>query len=524
MKAGMSCLVAFLLWMTFSPGCAGPQTGEAGARRALDDVAEAMGGWEALRGVRAQHIVSEGSDWEPMQAVKPGETRQVNSFSATLTIDFERKAVRVAFSAQRTYPTPQAVVFTEVIEGESGALEQTDASGMVSVTRLHPSRYATRLRDLRRMAARVVFTASEAEGLNRLDDQTIDRVSYQILRYKDAGQTVELHINSSKHLPARIVYMEDDPIFGDTRNEWMWSDWKTVAGVQLPSTQEHRLNGLTIRKETIKEIQNNPSVPATAFFISDEVRQEPEVGDRVVSQWPLRRAVMGVGFQEFARPQKVELEQVAPGVFHARGGTHHTMIVEMKDHVMIIEAPLFEDRSLAVIKAVKEKIPGKPIRHAIVTHFHIDHSGGIRTYAAEGASVIGHSSIIPFLENVLTRPRTIKLDSLVLTEARTGKPPQIALDGVATMKEYTDGNRVVQVYAIPNLHAQGMLVAYLPKERIIFNSDLVTPGTPIDPTNANARAFHAVVKELGLKVDRIVAGHGTVGSFRDLATVMEKTQ
>lgn len=515
--------VVLSITLALTGGCSAPQTGEPGARRALDDAAAALGGWEALRAVQAQRITREGSSWEPMQGIQPGETRQVNSFSETVTVDFERSAIRIAFDGQRMYPASGPLSFTEIVDGQNGALEQADAAGVVSPARLHPSRHATRLRDLNRMPVRVLTTASQATGLNRTPDRTIDGVTYQIVTYEDAGQAVELHIDGSTHLPARVAYLEDDPLLGDTRNEWVWSDWRDVGGVRLPHSEEYQLNGLVIRRATMKEIQNNPAHPADTFAIADAARQEAEVGERIVSEWTLRRAAMGVGFQDFGRPQNVELERLAPGVFHARGGTHHSMIVEMKDHVVVVEAPLFEERSLAVINAIKKEVPGKPIKYVVVTHFHNDHSGGLRAYAAEGATVIAHASILPFLEGVLTRPKTIRPD--VLVQANNGSASKTPLDGVDSMKTYTDGSRVVQVHTIPNAaHAQGMLAAYLPNERLIFVSDLYTPapGAPVDPSNANARAFYTAVKALGLKVDRVVGGHGAVAPFRDLAAAMEK--
>jgi len=46
----------------------------------------------------------------------------------------------------------------------------------------------------------------------------------------------------------------------------------------------------------------------------------------------------------------------------------------MKDHIVVVEAPLFEERSVAVMNAIEAKIPGKPIKYLVMTHFHIDHS------------------------------------------------------------------------------------------------------------------------------------------------------
>lgn len=505
-------------------GCSGPQTGQAGAQRALDDAAEAMGGWEAVRAIQTQRLASKGSSFEPMQGMQPGETRQVNSFSETVTIDFGRSAVRIAFDGQRTYPASGPLSFVEIVDGQNGSLEQADAAGIVSPVRLHASRHAARLRDLNRVPARVLTTASQASGLNRVPDRAIDGVTYQVVTYQDAGQAVELLIDASTHLPARIAYLEDDPLLGDTRNEWVWSDWREVGGVRLPHSEERRVNGLVIRTATITEVQNNPTAASNAFAIPDAARQQPEAGERIVSEWTLRRAAMGVGFQDYGRPQTVELDMVAPGVFHARGGTHHSLIVEMTDHLMVIEAPLFEERSRAVINAIKEKLPAKPIRYVMVTHHHNDHSGGIRAYAAEGATVIAHASIVPFLQGVFTHAKTIRPDALALVQAK-GSLANVPIDGVETMKEYTDGGRVVQVHAIPNSeHAQGMLAAYLPKERIIFVSDLYSPapGGKVDPSNANARAFYMAVRALGLNVERVAGGHGVVGLFRDLAAAMEK--
>ncbi|MBI3049976.1 MAG: MBL fold metallo-hydrolase [Acidobacteria bacterium] len=524
MRVPLFRFVALVFSAVVIAGCSAPQTGEAGAQQALDDAAEAMGGWDALRAIQAQRIASEGSSWEPTQGIQPGETRQVNSFSETMIADFGRSAVRIAFDGKRMYPAAGPLTFTEIIDGQNGALEQADAAGLVSPVRLHPSRHATRLRDLNRLPARVLIAASQAAGLDRVADRTIDGTTYRVVTYRDAGQTAELLIEVSTNLPARAAYMEDDPLLGDTRNEWVWSEWREVGGVRLPHTEERQLNGLLIRRTTVSEVQNNPAIPANTFAIAAEVLQQPEVGERIASEWTLRRAAMGVGFQEFARPQNVEIEMVAPGVYHARGGGHHSMIVEMADHLMVIEAPLFEERSRAVINAIKERVPGKPIRYVMMTHHHNDHSGGIRAYAAEGATVIAHASIVPFVQSVLTHPKTIRPDALALVQAKAGSAANanVAIDGVSARKEYTDGRRVVQVYPIPNEHAESMLAAYLPAERIIFVSDLYSPapGGKVDPSNANARAFYTAVTKLGLNVDRVVGGHGVVGRFRDLAAVM----
>ncbi len=64
------------------------------------------------------------------------------------------------------------------------------------------------------------------------------------------------------------------------------------------------------------------------------------------------------------------------------------MLVEQDDHLVIVEAPQNEARSLAVIAKAKEIAPGKPIKYLVNTHTHFDHSGGLRTYVNEGAIIV----------------------------------------------------------------------------------------------------------------------------------------
>ena len=518
MKLRWACFIALLLVM--AAGCSGPQTGESAARQALDEAAEAMGGWEALRNVGTQRIVSEGSDWEPVQAMYPGDTRHVSDFSITRTADYEKAAMRMEYSGELHYPRERSVSYTEVIDGDAGMREQAGSDGEVTQSRMHGSFYVTRLRNLRRMPVRVLLTASETQGLDRAPDEEEPGGgrSVQVLRYQDASQTVELRIDASTHLPASVAYLEDDVTFGDTRNAFVWGDWRDVSGVMQPFSQEKSLNGQLIRKETIQEIENNPPIDSAAFAIPEEVRQSPEAGERIISQWPLRRVSMGVSYMYFAGPQDATLEEVAPGVWLAKGAGHQSLVVEMQDHLMTFEAPLFEERSSKVIEAIKEKFPDKPIRYTMMTHYHQDHSGGVRTYAAEGATIIAHSNIIPFVEGMLKAPKTINPDSL----SRMATQPEFAVEGVDSMKEYTDGSRVVQIYPVSNPHARDMLALYMPRERITLTADLVSSG--LDPSNIEdrARAYYDFVKQEGLRVDRIVRVHGPPVSFREFAAMVER--
>jgi len=494
------------------------------ARALIEESAAAMGGWAALDAVKSQEIITAGGDLEPMQAVKPdGEPRVINRYSQGIIVDFEKQLTRVTFDGIREYPTTQPVKFVEVISGDVGMLETPDANGNSVRERLHPSRLATRLRDTRRLPIRLLHTAKSASDLTRVADKKEGNTTIHVVRYKDAGLPVEVQFDNFNKLPIRVIYTEDDPIYGDTLNELAFAEWRDYGGVRLPQTMRVFLNGNKIREERARNIINNPKYGADGLIVPDDIKAQPSNGESIVSQWPLRRVVMGVGYQDFGREQKVDLVEVAKGVYQVKGSTHHSLAVEMKDHVVLIEAPLFEERSIAVIKAIETKIPNKPIKYVVMTHFHIDHSGGIRAYAAKGATIVAQEENLPFLKTVLSRPKTIRPDSL----AKAGKVTP-HLEGAKGIKPLSDGERTIELREILNPHSAGMLVAYLPNEKLLFVSDLFTPGTPVDPGNTNginnAAALYAALTDAKLSVDRIVGGHGEVAPLRDLAKVAAMKQ
>jgi len=511
--------IAIALLMLLSACASSQPMGPDAARTLIDESAAAMGGWAALDAVKSHEVITQGYDWEPMQAVKPnGEPRAINRFSQGIIFDIEKQRARITFDGIREYPNTLPIKFVEVIEGDTGMLETPDAKGNPVRERLHPSRLASRLRDMRRLPVRLLYTAKNAADLTRVEDKKENNATLHVIRYKDGNLPVEVHFSSYNKLPMRVIYTEDDPIYGDTLNELAFADWREYSGVRLPQTTATFLNGNKIREEKARNIINNTKLDEAAMAIPDEIKAQPANGEPIVSQWPLRRVVMGTGYQDFGREQKVDLVEVAKGVYQVKGSTHHSLAVEMKDHVVVVEAPLFEERSLAVINAIESKIPGKPIKYLVMTHFHIDHSGGIRAYAAKGATILTQEGNADFVKTVLSRPKTIRPDSL----AKAGNVAA-NVEGTKGVKSLTDGERTIELREIPNAHASGMLAAYLPNEKLLFVSDLFTPGTPVDTANRNgidnAAALYTAVKEANLQVDRIVGGHGETAPLADLAKV-----
>ena len=159
-------------------------------------------------------------------------------------------------------------------------------------------------------------------------------------------------------------------------------------------------------------------------------------------------------------PVRVTTEKLADGVWYLTGGSHHSVLVEFADHVALIEAPQNEERSTAVIAEVKKLTPTKPIRYLVNTHHHFDHSGGLRTYVAEGATIVTHKVIRRSISRPSRLPRKLNPDR----QARTKKKAKIiAIDAKHVL---SDGTRTLEIHHIQgNPHNSGILMAWLPKEK-----------------------------------------------------------
>src|SRR5258708_3071835 len=159
---------------------------------------------------------------------------------------------------------------------------------------------------------------------------------------------------------------------------------------------------------------------------------------------------------------RVESAKLADGVFYLTGGSHHSLAIEMKDHIVLVDVPLTEERALAVIAKAKEVIPNKPIRYLVTSHHHWDHLGGIRTAVDEGATIVTHQSNTAFLQRVVKTPHTINPDRLSASK----KP--LKIQTVGTKGVLTDGTRTIELHLLTNYeHTGDMLVVYLPKEKIL---------------------------------------------------------
>ena len=217
----------------------------------------------------------------------------------------------------------------------------------------------------------------------------------------------------------------------------------------------------------------------------------------------------------------VQTQKLADGVYLMGGGSHNSVAIEFKDYIAIVEAPLDEERSLAVIEETVKLIPEKPIRFVVNTHQHSDHVGGLRTYMHIGATIITHFKNFNFYNRDVVNyvPRTLKPDMLSLW------PPTEVSEGYQyeTVREnyiLTDGKRQLNItYVQPLEHVEGMLMAYLPNEKLAIEADLFDSETKVG--TKDTRAFGNHLLRLGMEGATLVPIHGKPVAWADFLRVVQ---
>jgi glyoxylase-like metal-dependent hydrolase (beta-lactamase superfamily II) len=230
-----------------------------------------------------------------------------------------------------------------------------------------------------------------------------------------------------------------NPVLGDMPIETTYSGYKDFHGVKFPTSILQKQGGYPVLDLTVTSVQPSArldlAVPETA-----RTATEP--------------------------PVKVTSQKIGDGIWLLAGGTHNSVLVEYPTYLVMIEAPLDEARSIAVINETKKLVPNKPIKYLINTHHHFDHSGGMRTYVAEGAVIITHEMNKAYYERVWKAPHTIEPDRL----AQNHKEAMFIT--VKTKYTLADGGRSLDIYPLEgDTHNAGLMMVYMPKEKILVEAD-----------------------------------------------------
>ena len=503
--------------------CATPPREQSLVNRA----AEAIGGdnWAAVKTVTVKGTTKQ---WEPEQSDMPGgDMRFANEASFATTNDMEKRATRTDFEKKFAYPTPRTFKYSEVLTSEGGFVLGVDSNGRNAQSQqMNPPahsmsglRLATSRREGGRNAIGTLIRNMQAnpDQIRPAADLVVGGRALPAVGY---GPYI-VAFDPQTGLPERVRTLDYDNVLGDVTYDLVFSDWRDAGGgAKLPFKRHYELNGRKIAETEYSEARLNAPMDAARFEVPAALRADaakPASGN-VPYQWVIRRQFIGT-YMDSDNPsydargsQGLRFEQLASGVYHVVGGTHNSLVVEMSDHLVVVDAPVNDAHSLWVMNQAKQRFPGKPVRWVVLTHHHMDHAGGVRALLTDGATLVVGRPAAAHFRRVLSAPMSRNPDLQPYDFNRT---PILEVPESHVIAD-AQGRQVI-AYLMDNPHAKGMLMAWVPHAKLGFVTDVWNPGQPLpDKLNAGQMSVVNTVKRAGIEPERFAGGHGSTADYASL--------
>jgi hypothetical protein len=269
------------------------------------------------------------------------------------------------------------------------------------------------------------------------------------------GDEVTVAFAADTHLPRFLRWVVPHPVYGDLTSTTWFTGYEPIG------------NGLVL-----------PFGYQTVYDYHDVVESEVYVDKYVVdglsdAQRAALAAPAAVRAQApAARAISIDATQVAPHVWYLHSSANGSSTVfDFTDHVTVFEAYGSEQNFEAILAKVHQVLPGKPVTQLIMSHHHLDHTGGLRAAVGEGLTVItNRGANVAFVREVTSRAAHLAPDVLQRS-GRVGKVQIIPVDDRLVLK---DANLEVDVLrVINNNHMADALVAYVPAAHSVSEGDLM---------------------------------------------------
>lgn len=482
--------------LAIAAATAGPASAQ-DAKAVVSNASRAMG-VDGLNAIHYYGVGLIGNLGQNNNANQPWPLTAANDY--VRAIDFTQPASRATWT---TYAVP--------VTGGAATLAQNTPQTQQSITPQNTA-WAQQLEIwitpwgfLKGAAANAATSRSQTIGGRRFQVVTFNAPAkspggqpYRVVGYINGDNMVE-----------RVQTWLEHPIFGDMLVEADYLHYRDNRGLKFPSRIVQKRAGWPTFEAYVLGAHANPANLQTLMASA------PAGGGRGGAAGggaPAAGAQAGRGGGPPAAPAAYA-EQLAPGVFRIgqkpAAGTYNALAIEFADHILLYEpGPQNIARAEAIIAEAKRAIPNKPIRYGVISHHHADHTGGIAAVAAEGITIVTPEVNRQFLLTALTTPRTLAPDALGASKRK----PQI--EGFkGDRRVFQDSMRTFEVHVVQGLpHADGNVIGYLPKERILIYADMFNlppANTPVpNPPVVGSMVFADNIERLKLDVDRIVSVHG----------------
>lgn len=526
-----------------TPGAPGQNGGLDPALSTPDKAYTGLGGKTALEGLTSFTYKAEGNHLilgEGFDA-RDGSVN-VSVYTSTTTFDLDGDAFRID-SDRQFFFIPSMRTVSEVVNGNLGYVLGSNSvfvppSDPPVATAMLSDQMAALRSDMRMLNPQLILrdVAAAPTTAEEGTPALYNGVLHETLVVEDAVAPITLYVNPFDGSISKLETKQNDHLRRDVTVEVFYADWQGAANqVKYPGAVLVAVDGELVRAETRTEFQANVAVEAADFAIptltpAPTFVQEDADRGMINNLWLQQFAGLGIplyGFQLAVAANPLDNEDPAQAkVFHLVGGSHNSLAVKQEGGVIIVEAPLYPERSAEILKWVETQFgAGTEVTHVISSHHHFDHSGGLREFVAAGAQVVLQENSREFFAEIFRAPSTVSPDGL----HEAPKAPSFATvaDGGSRAFNDTAATNPVDVvaYHSTSSHSNDMLIVEVQAggESFLFVSDIYSPDQAPNPPLA-IELYRSITEEHDIQVDTMVGGHGGVGPFSELEAIANPAQ
>jgi glyoxylase-like metal-dependent hydrolase (beta-lactamase superfamily II) len=349
---------------------------------------------------------------------------------------------------------------------------------------------------------KLASTASNAT----VSQRTVNGKKYTVVSFpveqkapSGAAYTISGYIDD-QNMVAKVETKIEDNLIGDMLVEQTYSGYKDFGGVKFPTRIVQTRAGLPWTDLIVSDVKANGPAPQSVAAAGGRGgggagRGAPAEGRGAPAEG------RGGGGGRGAAPA-ISAKKLADGIYMITGG-YRSVAVEMKDHIVLIEAPQNEMTTVNIIDEVKKTIPNKPITYVVNTHTHADHSGGLRAAVAEGVTIITHESNKSLYEKWFSNPR-----SLLMPDKLSQSEKKAKFEYIGEKKILKDSMNTIELYHLDHVaHAEDMIIAYLPKIKTVVEADAFNaPAANAPPP----QTINGLEKLFASELDRLKIDYTTI--------------
>lgn len=529
-KQSLRTLVAALMASAF----VAPADARDATKSDLAHLFATVGGKQTVERLTNYRSTAIGETFVPSSGHIPGGPNiSGTSYRIETTVDVGKQRLRleaerdISFNLWEFRPNPKTK-YVKVLTSDRGYVSGVDNIIQLPERPLLPEQVASEWKT-QELLNPVLIVKDVADGKRRILSVVEGRRGVVTYTVSDDIAPISLLVRHGRVVELQTKELRPDR--RDTKLTVTYANWTGAAGL-FPTKVEIALDGAVIRTER-RSVERGVAIADADFaFPADGpgqlaafVAKAPPfvaswygVADasgvpalfRPTAEflaWGRRssqfiESFSNVGVPFAGRDGLVVPQKIADGVTMLVGSTHHSLLVEQSNRLVLVEAPLSPERSAAIEAYAAKAFPGKSISHVVVTHHHYDHVAGLRYFVAKGAKIVTSAVSAGYLSEMFERASTLAPDRQAAVR-NTPRFEIVALNGAVVVD---DALRPVTAHAIKTRHAADMVVAHVAKQKTLFVSDVYSP--PLPPLSATEFSeFAAEIERLRLDVEVFAGGH-----------------